>query len=102
MKEVESKSYVRGERAAYSRVERIINEAIKKNGGAFTALQLLNVFNEITSHVHYTSNKLEQELKEIEKPVKTEDTLLEVIRELNSGLGEFFEDIIVLKGGVKL
>ena len=100
MKDENHESYVRGESAAYSRVERVINEAIKKNGGAFTALQLVNVFNEITSHVHYTSNKLEQELKEIDD---TEDALLELIRSINSELGGLLSNVVVLtKGGVKL
>jgi len=100
LKEVDYESVVRGERAAYSRVERVINEAIKKSGGASTALQLVNVFNEITSHVHYTSNKLEQELKEIDD---TEDALLELIRSINSELGGLLSNVVVLtKGGVKL
>ena len=55
--------FIEGQQEAYENMNKVISGAIKRNGGATTALQIINVFNELTSSLHYnlsiTKDKLE-------------------------------------------
>lgn len=51
---------------AYDLMDRTISGAIKRNGGATTALQIINVFNEFTSHLHYQKSLTKDSLDEWE------------------------------------
>jgi hypothetical protein len=57
---------------AYDLMDRTISGAIKRNGGATTALQIINVFNEFTSHLHYQKSLTNERLSEWQERVEEE------------------------------
>ena len=53
-----------GQQEAYENMNKVISGAIKRNGGATTALQIISVFNEFTAHLHYSKSLLNDELRD--------------------------------------
>jgi hypothetical protein len=48
-------------------MNRTISGATKRNGGATTALQIINVFNELTSSLHYNLSITNDKLNEFKR-----------------------------------
>lgn len=91
--------YQQGVYDAYNNVSIIISDAIRNNGGATNALQIINVFNEITSHVHY---KLESFKNEAENQPEQSNTLeeeLDVISVIGEELTSLLRDFASTRGG---
>lgn len=61
--------YQEGMLNAYDLMDKTISGAIKRNGGATTALQIINVFNEFTSHLHYQKSLTKDLLNEWQERV---------------------------------
>jgi hypothetical protein len=55
-------NYQLGMQDAYALMDKTISGAIKRNGGAVSALQIINVFNEFTAHLHYQQSLLADRL----------------------------------------
>lgn len=97
MTEAEKHYYLSGQLFAYDSISRVTENAIKKNGGATTALEIINVFNEMTAHVHY----FRQELRaQPQKP--TQEALLEAITAINAELGSKLHNVYIFEGGKQL
>lgn len=89
----EEQIYRNGQRDAYRNMSYVLNHAIKKNGGATTALQVVNVFNEILASIQVNLIQLERTKQDVESVDKKDN--IDIIRELNNGLEDFFEKIII-------
>ena len=57
---------------AYDMMSKTISGAIKRNGGATSALQIINVFNEFTSHLHYQQSLTQDRVSEWQERVGEE------------------------------
>jgi hypothetical protein len=78
---------------AYDNMNRTISGAIKRNGGATTALQIINVFNELTSSLHYNLSLTKDKLSEWQE----RDGSYEVPQEPKGYTGVFGEEIEMLE-----
>lgn len=89
-------AYLAGKFHAYQEMSEAIERAIKKNDGATTALQIINVFNEITNHVHFNKLQLAQTPSEQEDVGSVESSALTFVKDLNRTVEAL---IVSIEGG---
>lgn len=65
--------YVLGIKDALTQMDEHIADSIRRNGGAVTHLQVLNVFNDILAKLHWEKQEAIQALKVWETPAQTEE-----------------------------
>ena len=99
-------NHKQGQQEAYENMNKVISGAIKRNGGATTALQIISVFNEFTAHLHYSKSLLNDELRDwsertgecpCEEP--EEDLFATEMTEIEALLNHLGYTAISVKGG---